>query len=87
MCGFRHFPGAATGGFYRTAFQLRDDAADIAELVGDRAVCPYPRGRGAAAMITWDEFDITIPYVDGNSIVAGVEDEVRLRMEFLARAE
>ncbi|TVR04753.1 MAG: YceI family protein [Spirochaetaceae bacterium] len=40
----------------------------------------------AAAVITWDEFDITIPYVGGNSIVASVEDEVRLRMEFLARA-
>lgn len=40
----------------------------------------------ASTVILWDDFDITIPYVGGNSIVASVEDEVELRMEFLAAA-
>lgn len=43
--------------------------------------------RGSASTtITWDNFDITIPYVGGDSIVASVGDEVRLELEFLARA-
>lgn len=40
----------------------------------------------AETTITWDQFDITIPYVGGNSIVAGVADEVRLQLEFAAVA-
>lgn len=40
----------------------------------------------ASTTITWDNFDITIPYVGGDSIVASVGDEVRLELEFLARA-
>jgi polyisoprenoid-binding protein YceI len=44
--------------------------------------------RGSAATtIRWEQFDITIPYVGGNSIVASVEDQVDLEMEFVARAE
>lgn len=43
--------------------------------------------RGTAnTTITWDDFDITIPYVGGDSIVASVGDEVRLELDFLARA-
>jgi polyisoprenoid-binding protein YceI len=43
--------------------------------------------RGTAnTTITWDNFDITIPYVGGDSIVASVGDEVRLELDFLARA-
>ncbi len=40
----------------------------------------------ASTVILWDDFDITIPYVGGDSIVASVEDEVELRMEFIAAA-
>lgn len=40
----------------------------------------------ASTTIRWEDFDITIPYVGGNSIVASVEDQVDLEMEFLARA-
>jgi polyisoprenoid-binding protein YceI len=40
----------------------------------------------ASTVIRWEDFDITIPYVGGNSIVASVEDEVRLEMEFVAQA-
>lgn len=40
----------------------------------------------ASTVILWDDFDISIPYVGGNSIVASVEDEVELRMEFVAVA-
>lgn len=39
----------------------------------------------ASTTITWDNFDITIPYVGGDSIVASVGDEVRLELDFLAR--
>ncbi len=43
--------------------------------------------RGTAnTTITWDNFDITIPYVGGDSIVASVGDEVRLELEFVAEA-
>ena len=34
--------------------------------------------------ITWDDFDITIPYVGGNSIVSAVDDKVILEIEFVA---
>lgn len=34
--------------------------------------------------ITWDNFDITIPYVGGNSIVSAVDDKVILEIEFVA---
>ncbi|TVQ37516.1 MAG: YceI family protein [Spirochaetaceae bacterium] len=40
----------------------------------------------ASTVILWDDFDITIPYVGGNSFVASVEDQVELRMEFVAAA-
>jgi polyisoprenoid-binding protein YceI len=40
----------------------------------------------ASTVILWDDFDITIPYVGGNSIVASVAEEVRLELEFVARA-
>lgn len=40
----------------------------------------------ASTTILWEDFDITIPYVGGNSIVASVEDRVDLELEFLARA-
>jgi polyisoprenoid-binding protein YceI len=40
----------------------------------------------ANTAITWDDFDITIPYVGGDSIVASVGDEVRLELEFVAEA-
>ncbi|MCG8479885.1 MAG: YceI family protein [Spirochaetales bacterium] len=36
----------------------------------------------ASTTISWDDFDITIPYVGGNSIVASVGDTVDLEMEF-----
>lgn len=39
----------------------------------------------AATNVTWEEFDITIPYVGGNSIVASVADNLDLEMEFVAR--
>jgi polyisoprenoid-binding protein YceI len=41
----------------------------------------------ASTTITWDQFEITIPYVGGDSIVASVGDEVRLELDFLAEAE
>ena len=41
----------------------------------------------ASTTITWDQFEITIPYVGGDSIVASVEEEVRLELDFLAEAE
>jgi polyisoprenoid-binding protein YceI len=40
----------------------------------------------ASTTILWEDFDITIPYVGGDSIVASVEDQVDLEMEFVARA-
>lgn len=40
----------------------------------------------AATTILWEDFDITIPYVGGNSIVASVSDEVGLELEFAAGA-
>lgn len=40
----------------------------------------------AATTILWDDFDITIPYVGGDSIVASVGDSVDLEMEFVAVA-
>lgn len=40
----------------------------------------------ATTSFTWDEFDITIPYVGGNSIVSAVDDVVRIEMEFVATA-
>ncbi|TVR67705.1 MAG: YceI family protein [Spirochaetaceae bacterium] len=43
--------------------------------------------RGSAGTsFTWDEFEISIPYVGGNSIVSAVDDTVRIEMDFLARA-
>ena len=36
----------------------------------------------AFTTISWDDFDITIPYVGGNSIVASVGDTVDLEMDF-----
>ncbi len=36
--------------------------------------------------IRWDDFDITIPYVGGNSIVASVGETVDLEMEFVGGA-
>lgn len=41
----------------------------------------------ASTVILWDDFDISIPYVGGDSIVASVEDEVRLELEFVAAAD
>lgn len=41
----------------------------------------------ASTTILWEDFDITIPYVGGDSIVASVEDQVDLEMEFIARAK
>jgi polyisoprenoid-binding protein YceI len=38
----------------------------------------------ATSTITWEELDITIPYVGGNSIVASVEEELDLELEFVA---
>ena len=40
----------------------------------------------ASTTILWEDFDISIPYVGGNSIVASVSDEVGLELEFAARA-
>ncbi|MFP4375201.1 MAG: YceI family protein [Spirochaetaceae bacterium] len=40
----------------------------------------------ASTRILWEDFDITIPYVGGDSIVASVSDEVGLELEFTARA-
>lgn len=40
----------------------------------------------ASTRILWEDFDISIPYVGGNSIVASVSDEVGLELEFDARA-
>jgi polyisoprenoid-binding protein YceI len=37
----------------------------------------------AATNVTWEEFDITIPYVGGNSIVASVADNLDLEMDFV----
>lgn len=36
--------------------------------------------------IRWDDFDITIPYVGGDSIVARVDEELSLELEFTAEA-
>ncbi len=43
----------------------------------------------ASSTITWEELDITIPYVGGDSIVASVADELSLELDFVAerRAE
>lgn len=38
----------------------------------------------ASTRILWEDFDISIPYVGGNSIVASVSDEVGLELEFAA---
>jgi polyisoprenoid-binding protein YceI len=38
----------------------------------------------ARTTVTWEQFDITIPYVGGNSIVASVSDEVRLELTLVA---
>lgn len=42
------------------------------------------RGTGST-VIAYGDFDIEVPYVGGNSIVAWVADEVRLELDFLAR--
>lgn len=41
----------------------------------------------ASTVITWDDFDISIPYVGGGSVVASVDDSVELRLEFAAERE
>lgn len=41
----------------------------------------------ATTRFTWDEFEITIPYVGGDSIVNAVDDWVVIEMEFVALAE
>lgn len=42
--------------------------------------------RGTArTSFTWEEFEITIPYVGGNSIVSAVDDTVRIEMDFVTR--
>ena len=38
----------------------------------------------ASATITWEELDITIPYVGGDSIVASVAESLDLEMDFVA---
>jgi len=38
----------------------------------------------ATTTITWEELDITIPYVGGNSIVASVAESLDLEMDFVA---
>lgn len=44
--------------------------------------------RGTArTVVRWDDLEIVIPYVGGNSIVQAVDDEVRLEMDFVAPAE
>lgn len=40
----------------------------------------------ATSTITWEELDITIPYVGGNSIVASVAESLDLEMDFVADA-
>ncbi|MCA1755297.1 MAG: YceI family protein [Spirochaeta sp.] len=41
----------------------------------------------ATTTILWDDFDITIPYVGGNSAIASVGDQVELELSFVADAE
>lgn len=41
----------------------------------------------AATTVRWDDFDITIPYVGGNSVINSVDDSVELRLEFTAVQE
>lgn len=41
----------------------------------------------ATTTLRWDQLEISIPYVGGNSIVSAVEDELELQLEFLAVAE
>jgi polyisoprenoid-binding protein YceI len=55
-------------------FDMTLDVASREEIAGT-----------ASTVILWEDFDITIPYVGGNSIVASVEDRVRLELEFVAR--
>lgn len=44
--------------------------------------------RGTArTVVRWDDLEIVIPYVGGDSIVQAVDDEVRLEMDFVAPAE
>ncbi len=40
----------------------------------------------ASTTLEWDDFDITIPSVGGDSIVASVEESVDLELEFVATA-
>ncbi|MFW5976290.1 MAG: YceI family protein, partial [Alkalispirochaetaceae bacterium] len=56
-------------------FDMRVDLQSEEEITGS-----------ASTTILWEDFDITIPYVGGDSIVASVEDRVDLELEFLARA-
>lgn len=55
-------------------FDMTLDVASREEIAGT-----------ASTVILWEDFDITIPYVGGNSIVASVEDRVRLELEFVAQ--
>lgn len=41
----------------------------------------------ATTTIQWDDFDISIPYIGGNSAIASVGDSVDLELEFVAVAE
>lgn len=41
----------------------------------------------AATTVRWDDFDITIPYVGGDSDINSVDDSVQLRLEFTAVQE
>lgn len=40
----------------------------------------------ATTTVTWQQFEISIPYVGGNSIVEAVDDELRLEMDYRAPA-
>ena len=40
----------------------------------------------ARTSFTWDEFEISIPYVGGNSIVSAVDDTVIIEFDFVARS-
>ncbi|TVQ17233.1 MAG: YceI family protein [Spirochaetaceae bacterium] len=65
---------------------IRDVTAPVtfqmtAQIVSDTEL------RGTAqTVVLWDDFDIVIPYVGGNSIVASVGDSVTLEMEYFAIA-
>ncbi len=64
---------------------VRDVTTDTTFAMEIRVLTEEEIAGLARTTITWEELDITIPYVGGDSIVASVEESLDLEMEFVAQ--